>query len=65
MIDLTERWKVGGSATYLQFPVGEKSGEWRFSAQQRYTLGKNLAVRFDFNQRASTQEYLLNLQVYF
>jgi len=49
----------------LQFPVGEKSGEWRFSAQQRYALRQNLAVRLDFNRRAGTQECLLNLLVYF
>jgi hypothetical protein len=65
LVDFTERWKIGASATYLEFPVGDKSGEWRFSAQQRYTINKNLALRFDFNQRARTQEYLLNLQAYF
>jgi hypothetical protein len=63
--DVTERWKIGLSGTYLQFPIGEKSGEWRISAQQRYALHKNIALRFDFNQRAGTQEYLLNLQFYF
>jgi len=53
------------SGTYLQFPLGEKSHEWRVSAQQRYALHKNFAVRFEFNQRARTQEYLLNLHAYF
>jgi hypothetical protein len=65
MIDLTERWKMGVSGTYLNFPVGDKSSEWRVTAQQRYTLHKNVAVRFEFNRRARTQEYLLNLQAYF
>jgi len=65
LADVTERWKIGLSGTYLQFPIGEKSGEWRISAQQRYALHKNVALRFDFNQRAGTQEYLLNLQFYF
>jgi Domain of unknown function (DUF4105) len=65
LVDITERWKVGVSGTYLQFPLGEKSHEWRVSAQQRYTLYKNLALRFEFNQRAGTQEYLLNLHAYF
>jgi hypothetical protein len=65
LLDITERWKMGVSAGYLQFPAGDKSGEWRVGAQQRYTLNKNLAVRFEFNQRAGTQEYLLNLQAYF
>jgi hypothetical protein len=56
---------MGFSATYLNFPVGDKSAEWRFSAQQRYTLHKNVAVRFEFNRRVRTEEYLLNLQAYF
>jgi hypothetical protein len=65
LVDVTERWKIGVSATHLNFAAGEKSAEWRFSAQQRYTLHKNVAVRFEFNRRRRTEEYLLNLQAYF
>jgi hypothetical protein len=65
LVDITERWKVGVSGTYLNFRAGDKSAEWRVTAQQRYTLSQNLAVRFDFNQRARTQEYLFNLLGYF
>lgn len=65
LVDITERWKMGLSAGYLQFPAGDKSREWRVSAQQRYTISRNLAVRFEFNRRAGTQEYLLNLHAYF
>jgi hypothetical protein len=65
MVDITERWKFAVSGSYLNFPVGDRSDEWRISAQQRYSLQKNLALRFDFNQRAGTQEFLLNLQAYF
>jgi Domain of unknown function (DUF4105) len=65
MTDITERWKFAVSGSYLNFPLGDKSDEWRISAQHRYTLHKNLALRFDFNQRARAQEYLLNLHAYF
>ena len=65
MADITERWKFAVSASYLNFPVGDKSDEWRVAAQQRYTLHRNFALRFEFNQRARTQEYLLNLHAYF
>ena len=65
LADVTERWKIGLSVSYLNFPAGDKSAEWRAGAQQRYTLSKNFALRFDFNQRAHTQEYLFNLQSYF
>jgi hypothetical protein len=65
LADMTDRWKLAFSGTYLNFPLGEKSHEWRVSAQQRYTLHKNVALRFEFNQRTSNQQYLLNLHVYF
>ena len=65
LIDVTERWKVYLSATFLNFPIGERSHDWRISGQQRLTLTKNLALRWDFNQRDNKQEYLLNLQAFF
>jgi hypothetical protein len=65
LADITERWKIGFSGTYLNFPAGDKSAEWRFGAQQRYTLSQNFALRFDFNQRARIQEYVFNLHGYF
>jgi hypothetical protein len=65
LADITDRWKFGVAGTYLNFPAGESSDEWRFSAQHRYTLHKNFALRFDFNQRPRNREYLLNLHAYF
>jgi hypothetical protein len=65
LVDITERWKMTLSGTYFNFPLGDRSAEWRAAAQQRYTLNKNFALRFDFNQRARTQEYLFNLHAYF
>jgi hypothetical protein len=65
LVDFTERWKLGLSGTYLNFRAGDKSAEWRARVQQRYTVGKNFALRFDFDQRARTQEYVLNLHGYF
>jgi hypothetical protein len=63
--DITERWTFAVSGSYLNFPLGDKSDEWRLSTQQRYTLRRNFAVRFDFNHRARTQEIVLNLQAFF
>ena len=65
LADITERWKIGATTTYLGFPAGDKRPEWRIAAQQRFTLSRNLALRFDFNQRASQQDYLMNLHFYF
>ena len=38
MADISDRWKFAVSGSYLNFPLGDKSDEWRISAQQRYTL---------------------------
>jgi hypothetical protein len=65
LVDVTDRWKFAFSGGYLNFPVGEKSDEWRLTAQQRYTVTRNFALRFDFNQRGRTQELVLNLQAFF
>lgn len=65
LIDVNDRWKIGVSATYLNFPAGDRSDEWRFGVQQRYTLGRNLAARFEFKQRGRTQDFLVGLQAYF
>ncbi|MEX0805555.1 MAG: DUF4105 domain-containing protein [Candidatus Binatia bacterium] len=65
LADITERWKFAVSGTYVNFPLGDKSDEWRFSAQHRYTLHQNLALRFEYNRRPRNQEYVLNLLAYF
>ena len=65
LADITDRWKFAVAGTYLNFPLGDKSHEWRLSAEQRYTLTKNIALRLEFNQRPRNQEYLLNLHAYF
>jgi hypothetical protein len=48
---VTERWKMLLSTTYLKFPFGEKSDDWRLSFGQRYTLTQNLALRVEFHHR--------------
>lgn len=65
LFDITDRWKISGSAAYLGFVAGDKTPEWRFTAQQRFTLHKNVALRLDFTRRATKQEYLLNVHFYF
>lgn len=65
LVDVTERWKVASNASYFGYGAGDGRPEWRFGAQQRFTLSKDLALRFDFNQRTSRREYLVNLQLYF
>ncbi|TAL12468.1 MAG: DUF4105 domain-containing protein [Nitrospirae bacterium] len=65
LADLTERWRVLVSGTYLGFPLGENSDELRASVQQRYTLRKDLALRLEFNHRPHDNDAVLSIQVYF
>ncbi len=66
LADLTERWAILLSTTYLLYPVGEDSDNWRVSFQQRFTLQKDLALRLEFNhQDRHDNEAVLSVQVYF
>ena len=66
LADLTERWKILLSTTYLRYPLGEDSDDWRFSFQQRFTLHKDLALRLEFNHwDRHDNEAVLSVQVYF
>ena len=65
LANLTARWKVLLSATYLYFPLGERSDDVRFTFGQRYTLQQNLALRLEFNHRDHDNEALFTVHAYF
>ena len=66
MADLTDRWRVLASGTYLRFPLGEKSDEVRWSIGQRYTLAKDAALRLEFSHRERRDnETLFTIHAYF
>lgn len=66
MADLTDRWRLLASASYLRFPLGEKSDEVRWSVGQRYQLAKDAAFRFEFNHRERRDnEALFTIHAYF
>ena len=66
LADLTDRWAILLSTTYLRYPVGEDSDDWRVSFQQRFTLQKDLALRLEFNHLdRHDNEAVLSVQVYF
>ncbi len=66
LADLTDRWRLLASATYLKFPLGEKSDDFRWSTGLRYTLAKDAALRFEFNHRERRDnEALFTIHAYF
>lgn len=66
LADLTDRWRLLASASYLRFPLGEKSDEVRWSVGQRYTLAKDAALRFEYTHRERRDnEALFTIHAYF
>jgi hypothetical protein len=63
--DLTDRWKLLATGTYLRFALGEKSEDIRWSIGQRYSLMKNLAFRVEYNHRSQDNDVLATLHLYF
>ena len=65
LADITDRWKLLASGSYLRFPLGEKSEDFRWSIGQRYSLTTNLAFRVEYNHRSHDNDVLATLHVYF
>jgi hypothetical protein len=65
LMDIARWWKIHLFTTYLSFPLGDRSHEFRSSFQQRLTLAKDLALRLELNRRHRQNEGLLRLDLYF
>jgi hypothetical protein len=65
LADLTERWKIMASTTYLKYPLGDRSDDWRWSIGQRYTLSQNVALRLEYHHRDHDNDVQLLLHAYF
>ena len=61
----TDRWKVLATTTYLKYPLGYRSEDFRYFVGTRYTLDQNLAVRFEFNRRYDDSEAVFYVQAFF
>lgn len=58
-------WRANLTATYLNFPVGDRSDDLRASLHQNVSLGRNLALRLELNRRDRQNESVITLNVYF
>ena len=66
LADLTDRWRLLATTTYLTYPLGEHGDDFRWSVGQRYTLAKDAALRFEFNHRERRDnEALFTIHAYF
>jgi Domain of unknown function (DUF4105) len=65
LADLTDRWKLMASGTYLRYALGDKSDDFRWFVGQRYTLSQNWAIRLEYNHRDHDNDVMFSMQVYF
>jgi hypothetical protein len=65
LANLTERWKLMLSGSYLRYALGEKSDDFRWFVGQRYTVSQNLAVRFEYNHRDHDNDVVFTVQAFF
>lgn len=63
--DLTDRWRIMATISYLGFPLGEQSDDLRGFVGQRYQLGKDLAIRTEYHHRRFDNNVVFAIQVYF
>jgi len=68
-LDPTARWRAEIFAKAQEFVAGENSTEWAVGIRQRYTLGRNQAVRLEFSREGQEgfrwTGGMLSLQHYF
>ena len=65
LADLTDRWKMLVSGTYLRYPLGNKGDDFRWTVGQRFTILQNLALRLDYNHRDYDNDVIFSMQAYF
>ena len=65
LADLTDRWKLMLSGSYLRYALGEQSEDIRWFAGSRYTLSQNWALRVEYNHRDRDDDVVLSVQAFF
>jgi len=65
LTDLTDRWRLMASGTYLRYALGDKSDDVRWFVGQRFTLLQNLSLRLEYNHRDHDNDVMFSMQVFF
>jgi hypothetical protein len=65
LADLTDRWKLMASGTYLRYILGDKSDDFRWFVGQRYTLSQNWTLRLEYNHRDHDNDVMFSVQAFF
>lgn len=65
LADVTDRWKLMLSWSYLRYALGDKSDDIRWYAGSRYTLSQNWALRMEYNHRDRDNDVVFSVQAFF
>jgi hypothetical protein len=65
LADVTDRWKLMLSGSYLRYALGDKSDDIRWYAGTRYTLAQNWALRLEHNHRDRDNDVVFSIQAFF
>lgn len=65
LADLTERWKLMATGTYLKYALGEKSDDIRWFVGSRFTLTRNWALRIEYHHRDHDDDVVMAVHAYF
>jgi hypothetical protein len=65
LADVTDRWKIMATGTYLKYALGEKSDDIRWFVGSRYTLTQNWALRLEYNHRDHDNDAVFTVQAFF
>ncbi len=65
LADMTERWKVMATGTYMKFPLGDRSDDFRWYVGSRFTVAQNWAVRLEYNHRDHDNDVIFSLHSFF
>ena len=65
LVDLASTWRVGVTASQIEYSAGAAGGVLRWAFQQRVSLGKNWEVRLDWRGEAAYTEALLGVGWFF
>ena len=65
LADVTDRWKLMLSGSYLRYELGEKSDDIRWFAGSRYTISQNWAMRLEYTHRDRDNDMVFSIQAFF
>ena len=65
LADVTERWKVMVTGTYMKFPLGDKSDDIRWYVGSRFTVAQNWALRLEYHHQDRDNDVVFSVHSFF